>query len=107
MTLYDDGKSLVSGDQVISRILRLLSSNVSVAIVTAAGYTDASRYHERLLGLLEAIREAVSNGPLKDPKFAVMGGESQYLFVWDMTQEHLLKMVPRSEWKLEIMKSCC
>ena len=105
MTLYDDGKSLAVGDAVISRILKLLSQDVNVAIVTAAGYTDASRYYERLLGLLEALKEAVSSGSMKSPQFAVMGGESQYLFIFDMNETHLLRMVPRSVWKLDIMKT--
>ena len=105
LTLYDDGKSLAVGDAVISRIFRLLSKNMSVAIVTAAGYTDASRYYERLYGLLEALREAVNSGSMAQPQFAVMGGESQYLFVFDANEKHLLRMVPRSVWKLEIMKT--
>ena len=93
------------GDAVIGRILKLLSNDISVAIVTAAGYTDALRYYERLLGLLEALKEAVNSGSMKQPRFAVMGGESQYLFVFDINETHLLRMVPRSVWKLDIMKT--
>jgi IMP and pyridine-specific 5'-nucleotidase len=105
LTLYDDGKSLAVGDAVISRIMALLSKGARVAIVTAAGYTDGQKYYERLLGLLEYMREAVNSGKLSDPQFAVMGGESQYLFVFDINEKSLLRMVPRSVWKLEIMKT--
>lgn len=76
-----------------------------VAIVTAAGYTDAQRYYERLLGLLEALKEGICSGSIVQPQFAVMGGESQYLFVFDIEEPHLLRMVPRSIWKLDIMKT--
>ena len=34
-----------------------------------------------------------------------MGGESQYLFAFNMEEPHLLEMVPRSIWKLEVMKT--
>ncbi|KAI4154680.1 MAG: hypothetical protein LQ340_001524 [Diploschistes diacapsis] len=105
LTLYDDGKSLATGDVVIQRILRLLMNKTCVAIVTAAGYTDAQRYYERLLGLLEALKEGICSGSIVQPQFAVMGGESQYLFVFDIEEPHLLRMVPRSIWKLDIMKT--
>jgi IMP and pyridine-specific 5'-nucleotidase len=35
-----------------------MSRNTKIGIVTAAGYTEAGRYFERLYGLLEAIRDS-------------------------------------------------
>src|ERR1700743_2365863 len=52
VTLYDDGDSLEPDSPVIPRILTLLSNDTKVGIVTAAGYTVATRYYERLHGLL-------------------------------------------------------
>ena len=44
-------------------------------------------------------------GSIKSPHFAVMGGESQYLFVFDINEANLLRMVPRTVWKLDLMKT--
>ena len=106
VTLYDDGESLTENNPVIPRILRLLSQGIKVGIVTAAGYTDASRYHERLYGLLEAIRTAVTQGEMRSPTLVVLGGESNYLFAFDASSQsqHLLKYIPRNMWMLEEMK---
>ena len=105
LTLYEDGESLALGDAVVSRILRLLSQGIAIAIVTAAGYTEGARYHARLLGLLEAMKDAVNSNGISNPKFAVMGGESQYLFLFDIHEKSLLRMIPRSAWKLDIMST--
>lgn len=104
LTLYDDGQSLVQNNPVIPRILKLLAQNLKVGIVTAAGYTDASKYYSRLYGLLEAIKTAVTNEEINNPTLIVIGGESNYLFTLDLSSEHLLKYVPRKEWMLEEMK---
>lgn len=104
VTLYDDGQSLNEENPVIPRILQLLLSGIKVGIVTAAGYTDASKYYGRLLGLLEAVRNAVLSNELHDPDLIVLGGESNYLFSFDASSEHLLKFIPREEWMLDEMK---
>jgi IMP and pyridine-specific 5'-nucleotidase len=105
VTLYDDGQSLTDDNPVIPRIIKLLAAGVKVAIVTAAGYTEASKYYERLYGLLEAVRRAVFGQRISKPELAVLGGESNFLFVFDPTLEHCLKSIPTSEWLLDSMRS--
>lgn len=104
VTLYDDGQSLTEDNPVIPRILKLLTQNLKVGIVTAAGYTDASRYYSRLFGLLEAIKTAVAGDEIRNPALIVLGGESNYLFTFDLASSHLLKYIPRKDWMLEEMK---
>ncbi|KAH7139348.1 IMP-specific 5'-nucleotidase-like protein 1 [Dendryphion nanum] len=103
VTLYDDGQSLTPENPVIPRILRLMQTGSKIGIVTAAGYTEAHRYYERLHGLLTALH--VSDIP---PSFkqnlVVLGGESNYCFRFDGDSPDLLKWVPRSEWLLDEMR---
>ena len=104
VTLYDDGQSLSEENPVIHRILRLLIRGVKVGIVTAAGYTDASKYYGRLRGLLKAVHNAVCTEKLQDPDMVVLGGESNYLFSFDASSDYLLRSIPREEWMLDQMK---
>jgi IMP and pyridine-specific 5'-nucleotidase len=104
VTLYKDGESLTPENPVIPRILRLLSAGIHVGIVTAAGYTDASRYYDRLSGLLEALKASIAQNELGDPSLIILGGESNYLYIFDMDSPHLLRPVPRSLWMLDSMK---
>ncbi|KAL8904211.1 MAG: hypothetical protein Q9207_003423 [Kuettlingeria erythrocarpa] len=104
VTLYDDGESLTDENPVISRLIRLLADGSSVGIVTAAGYTDASRYYERLHGLLDAVANALTAGDVKDPKLIILGGESNYLFEFDFHAENFLKYIPRKTWMLDEMR---
>lgn len=104
VTLYDDGKSLLGSNPVIPRILRLLRSGTKVGIVTAAGYTDASKYYERLHGLLDAIASAFHRGDVANPELIVLGGESNYLFEFNTACPHLLQYIPRDQWMLDEMK---
>ncbi|EHL00708.1 putative IMP-specific 5'-nucleotidase 1 [Glarea lozoyensis 74030] len=55
VTLYDDGQSLLPSNPVIQRIIDLMSNDTKIGIVTAAGYTEAEKYHGRLHGLLTAV----------------------------------------------------
>ena len=103
VTLYSDGGSLIQGDIVIERLLALLNAGVSIAIVTAAGYTHASRYLERLSGLLLAMQVAEKDGRLISPTLLIMGGESNYLFRYKSTAPHLLEYVAREQWLLPQM----
>lgn len=105
VTLYDDGASLTSENPVITRLIHFLSQNICIGIVTAAGYTDASKYYHRLHGLLDAIKS--SNIVTTDQKhnLIVMGGESNFLFVFDESSEHCLRYVHRRDWILPIMHS--
>jgi IMP and pyridine-specific 5'-nucleotidase len=94
VTLYDDGKSLEPQNEVISRIIRkstvacsstwvelmgsivLMSHNTKIGIVTAAGYTEARRYYERLHGLLEAVRTSTMLTMEQKQNLIVMGESS-------------------------------
>lgn len=109
VTLYDDGESITDENPVISRILRLLRQGSHIGIVTAAGYTDAKRYYERLHGLLDAVADAVANAvtdkEVEDPKVIILGGESNYLFEFDYHAENFLKYVPREVWMLDEMRT--
>jgi IMP and pyridine-specific 5'-nucleotidase len=109
VTLYDDGASLTSpqADPVINRLLHFLSQSVHIGIVTAAGYTQPSHYFNRLSGLLLAIRASSTLTPTQKSNLIVMGGESNFLFVYDPdpSNESCLKHVPRREWILETMHS--
>lgn len=102
VTLYDDGGSLDQLSPVIPRILGLLSKGTKVGIVTAAGYLDARRYHERLGGLLEAVQISDIPAMLKE-NLVVMGGEANYLFKFSPPDPDRLKLVPRKDWLLDEM----
>ncbi|KAL9098612.1 MAG: hypothetical protein Q9163_005764 [Psora crenata] len=104
LTLYDDGQSLTDNNPVIPKLLQLLSQGVKIGIVTAAGYTDASKYYGRLFGLLEAVKAAMIRQELEDPRLVILGGESNYLFTFDVHSSSMLKFIPRKEWILEDMK---
>ncbi|KAH8732258.1 IMP-specific 5'-nucleotidase-like protein 1 [Phaeosphaeriaceae sp. PMI808] len=102
VTLYDDGMCLTPDNPVILRILRLMHRGSKIGIVTAAGYTVAKRYYERLFGLLNAIQ--TSELPLEAKQnLIVLGGESNYCFKFDANSPDLLRLVPREEWLLKEM----
>ncbi|KUI72978.1 IMP-specific 5'-nucleotidase 1 [Cytospora mali] len=99
VTLYDDGQSLEPSSPLVPRLLDLLRKNVRIGIVTAAGYTTADRYYERLHGLLDALAAAPDVSPAQKGNLLVMGGEANYLFAFDAgAGPHLLRHVPRGEW---------
>jgi IMP and pyridine-specific 5'-nucleotidase len=104
VTLYDDGACLTSDNLVIPRILRLLEQDRKVGIVTAAGYTDAPKYYERLHGLLDAMHNSTTLTADQKQGLIVMGGESNFLFRFDPTSDARLAYVPRSEWLLDEMQ---
>lgn len=99
VTLYEDGQNLSPSNPVIPRILSLMSRGVRIGIVTAAGYTSASAYHARLHGLLDAIP---SNTP---SQLVVMGGEANFLFVFNHAAEYKLLPVPEENWHLPEMST--
>ncbi|KAF9428195.1 IMP 5'-nucleotidase [Podila epigama] len=80
MTLYDDGTSFTETSPLIPLLIMLMRAGLHVAIVTAAGYPgDASKYEERLAGLLKRFdQEQLSEKMLE--RFYVLGGECNYLF---------------------------
>ncbi|GAB7339363.1 hypothetical protein MBLNU457_6006t1 [Dothideomycetes sp. NU457] len=103
VTLYDDGQSLTADNPVISRLLKLMKDDCRIGIVTAAGYTEAEKYYGRLHGLLDAIAASDLSTAQKQ-NLIVMGGESNYLFVYDETCKERLRHVRRREWILEDME---
>jgi hypothetical protein len=102
VTLYDDGQCLTPDNPVIPRILRLMQAGTKIGIVTAAGYTEAKRYYERLYGLLDAIAASDLSPSLRQ-NLIVLGGESNYCFKFAADTPDLLKLVPRKEWLLDEM----
>ncbi|KFA65665.1 hypothetical protein S40285_06015 [Stachybotrys chlorohalonatus IBT 40285] len=98
VTLYDDGDSLDPANPVISRILDLLAKNIRVGIVTAAGYTSADRYYQRLHGLLDAIAGSTTLDSTQRQNLIIMGGEANYLFEFSGSSPWLLEPVDRSRW---------
>ncbi|KAJ5499418.1 IMP-specific 5-nucleotidase [Penicillium expansum] len=76
-----------------------------VGIVTAAGYTEAPKYYERLQGLLDAMHDSTTLTPEQKQGLVVMGGESNFLFRFDPTSDARLTYVRRSEWLLDEMQT--
>lgn len=75
-----------------------MRKNIKIGIVTAAGYTTAERYYERLHGLLDAIAASTELDAVQKQNLIIMGGESNYLFEFSMSSPHLLEHVPRERW---------
>ncbi|KAK0390621.1 hypothetical protein NLU13_0125 [Sarocladium strictum] len=98
VTLYDDGQSLEPSSPVVPRLLDLLKKGIKIGIVTAAGYTTADRYYERLHGLLDAIAASTELDPSQKQNLVIMGGEANYLFEFSLSAPHLLAHVPRERW---------
>ncbi|KAJ9620510.1 IMP 5'-nucleotidase [Taxawa tesnikishii (nom. ined.)] len=104
VTLYDDGQSLADDNPAIPRILDLMRNGTRIGIVTAAGYTEASKYYGRLHGLLDAIAE--SDLPTQQKRnLVIIGGEASYLFRYTGDKPDRLAHVPREEWLLHEMRS--
>lgn len=102
VTLYDDGQSLTPENPIIPRILRLMRNGSKIGIVTAAGYTEARRYSERLYGLLEALHTSDFPQDIKQ-NLVIIGGESNYCFKYSGDTPDLLKLVPGKDWLLDEM----
>ncbi|KAM0325075.1 hypothetical protein ACHAQA_007614 [Verticillium albo-atrum] len=98
VTLYDDGQCLEPSSPLVPRLLDLLRRDIKIGIVTAAGYTTADRYHERLYGLLDAIAASTTLTEEQKRNVVIMGGEANYLFELDPTVPHLLAPVARDRW---------
>jgi IMP and pyridine-specific 5'-nucleotidase len=103
VTLYEDCGSLTSDSPVISRLLHFLGKDVKIGIVTAAGYTDSSKYFARLSGLIEAVQCSQDLTAEQKRGLIIMGGESNFLFVFDEKAEHCLRYVHRRDWILPVM----
>ncbi|KAK1672617.1 IMP-specific 5'-nucleotidase [Colletotrichum godetiae] len=105
VTLYDDGESLLPTSPLIPRLLSLLRRDIKIGIVTAAGYTTADRYYDRLHGLLDAIAASPDLSPSQKASIVIMGGEANYLFEYDPSSPHLLSPVPQEQWLTPEMAS--
>lgn len=106
VTLYDDGKSLTSDSPLVDCLVNLLSLDLFVAVVTAAGYPGhqgAFEYHKRLLGLIEVLRETDKLLEKQKSNFLVMGGESNYLFRFS-SESGNLEFIDGQEWYLPMMR---
>lgn len=106
VTLYEDGKSLLEDLPLVQCILGLLSHDVFVAVVTAAGYPDqngAEEYRKRLPGLIAALSNSDTLTDYQKENFLVMGGESNYLFRYLVAKKGLT-FIPGQEWYLPIMR---
>lgn len=76
---YADGKDFEHGSALSLLLIGLLKSNLTVAIVTAAGYGEIpSMYEGRLSGLLHGIKSSDLTDKQKS-SFLVMGGECNFL----------------------------
>lgn len=98
VTLYDDGESLLPTSPVIPRMIDLMRRDIKIGIVTAAGYTTADRYYDRLHGLLDAISQSELLSTEQRQNIVIMGGEANYMFEFDSKSPHLLSPVPREKW---------
>lgn len=106
VTLYEDGKLLEPDLPLVGCLLTLLSHDIHVAVVTAAGYPGrhgAMEYEKRLKGLIQKLRESTSLTAQQKSNFLVMGGESNYLFRFD-SWTGSLKFVESSEWYLSLTR---
>ena len=104
VTLYDDGEVLTDDNPCIPRILDLMRKGTKIGIVTAAGYTEAEKYYERLYGLLEAVAKNDPNNEL-ERSLVVMGGESNFLFAYSSKSPFKLEPVPQEDWQLPEMRT--
>ncbi|OBA20218.1 IMP-specific 5'-nucleotidase 1 [Metschnikowia bicuspidata var. bicuspidata NRRL YB-4993] len=107
VTLYEDGKCLEKDSPLVALLVKLLSLDLYVAVVTAAGYPGqlgADMYQERLLGLIQALRDTNQLLLTQKNNFLVMGAESNYLFRFSSAHGNL-RFIEGCEWYLPIMQS--
>lgn len=107
VTLYDDGKNLTSDSPLLGKLIDLLSRDICVAVVTAAGYhgqSGADEYFKRLPGLIEELRSTDKLTHQQKENFLVMGGESNYLYRFNCAAGKL-QFIEGEEWYLPIMRS--
>ncbi|CAI2163008.1 14539_t:CDS:10 [Funneliformis geosporum] len=97
MTLYDDGKDFEHDSELVKLLMRLLEHKLYVCVVTAAGYSgDASRYEQRLSGLLKGFENARLSKEMCE-NFFLLGGECNYLF--QCQENYHLKYIKESEYQ--------
>ncbi|GME70750.1 hypothetical protein B5S28_g5219 [[Candida] boidinii] len=106
VTLYDDGNSLESNSPIIPLIISLLSKDIFIGIVTAAGYSEISgaKYYSRLKGLIDEIEISDKLTDKQRENLLVMGGEANYLFKYNNKIKNL-KFIETEDWYLDSMKN--
>lgn len=104
ITLYEDGMNFSKDSPLLNQMIGLLERNIVVGIVTAAGYTEAEKYHIRLDGLIDGIKNSALLNDIQKSNFLVMGGECNFLFKFN-PQLGQLEWVDESLWKLPDMIS--
>ena len=84
-TLYSDGANFESNPKLANYLYLLLKNDVTVAVVTAAGYEyDTSKYELRLSGLLQYFKNHSYKLTKKQLNcFYLFGGECNYLLRLD------------------------
>lgn len=106
VTLYEDGKLLLRDDPIVDRLVDLLALDLSVAVVTAAGYPGqlgAEQYYIRLKGLVDAMRTDSRLTDSQRENLLIMGAESNYLFQYCNTLQGF-KYIEGELWYLPHMK---
>lgn len=83
ITLYDDGKNFDPESPILEHMITLLSKDIIIGVVTAAGYTEASQYYERLGGLIDGITNSEKLTVNQKENLLIMGGEASFLFRYD------------------------
>jgi IMP and pyridine-specific 5'-nucleotidase len=99
-TLYRDGMTLTD-PEMAALLTDLIKNDITVAIVTAAGYGyDNTKYEARLVGLLEYFQQAELPEEVLN-RFHVLGGECNYLFRCGKNPETgapVLNAIHATEW---------
>ncbi|TID20479.1 hypothetical protein CANINC_003596 [Pichia inconspicua] len=103
ITLYDDGKNLELDSKLLHYMIEILKSDIYIGIVTAAGYTAAEKYEERLQGLISAVKQSSDLTDEQKEHLLVMGGEANYLFQYK-GENAGLKVQDPDTWILNDMK---
>ncbi|VEU21839.1 DEKNAAC102878 [Brettanomyces naardenensis] len=103
ITLYNDGENLQADSPLILQLISLMSKDICIGIVTAAGYLDAEKYYERLGGLVDAVKQSELLTDSQRENMLVVGGEANYMFRYS-NEVGGFSSVDRDEWMLRDMK---
>ncbi|KAH3669439.1 hypothetical protein OGAPHI_001560 [Ogataea philodendri] len=104
ITLYDDGQNFDAKSPILPHMIQLMAKNLYVGIVTAAGYSDGSKYYERLKGLIDEVQTSPLLTDSQRDNLLIMGGEANYLFRYNHQQKQL-QFYSKDQWLLENMQN--
>jgi hypothetical protein len=87
-----------------ANFIDLMSHDTKIGIVTAAGYTEAERYYERLHGLLKAIKESNSLTPSQKQNLIVMGNPTFHLTALEFLfyVNSISYLIQSHRWRVEL-----